>query len=129
MYIGYWTLNKYYYLLLSSLTSLERECYEGEVQPYRKTDYKPIIFQTAVTVPPRVGCVVWSLHLLFSSTYNPWLDSMLWKNHHSVLSCIIELLDENSMIYCMVSCRQISKRGSCDHAPLVERFTAGWFRA
>ena len=28
----------------SSLTPLERECYEGEVQPYRKTDYKPIIY-------------------------------------------------------------------------------------
>ena len=27
-----------------SLTPLERECYEGEVQPYRKTDYKPIIY-------------------------------------------------------------------------------------
>ena len=25
----------------SSLTPLEGECYEGEVQPYRKTDYKP----------------------------------------------------------------------------------------
>ena len=22
----------------------ERECYEGEVQPYRKTDYKPIMY-------------------------------------------------------------------------------------
>ena len=33
------TLLKYY-----SLTPLERECYEGEVQPYRKTDYKTIIY-------------------------------------------------------------------------------------
>ena len=31
-------------LQYSSLTPLERECYEGEVQPYRKTDYKPIIY-------------------------------------------------------------------------------------
>ena len=31
-------------LQYSSLTTLERECYEGEVQPYRKTDYKPIIY-------------------------------------------------------------------------------------
>ena len=28
----------------SSLIPLGRECYEGEVQPYRKTDYKPIIY-------------------------------------------------------------------------------------
>ena len=27
----------------SSLTPLEMECYEGEVQPYRKIDYKPIL--------------------------------------------------------------------------------------
>ena len=33
------TLLKY-----SSLTPMERECYEGEVQPYRKTDYKPMIY-------------------------------------------------------------------------------------
>ena len=31
-------------LQYSSLTPMERECYEGEVQPYRKTDYKPIIY-------------------------------------------------------------------------------------
>ena len=31
-------------LQYSSLTPLEWECYEGEVQPYRKTDYKPIIY-------------------------------------------------------------------------------------
>ena len=31
-------------LQYSSLTPLERECCEGEVQPYRKTDYKPIIY-------------------------------------------------------------------------------------
>ena len=30
-------------LQYSSLTPLER--YEGEVQPYRKTDYKPIIYE------------------------------------------------------------------------------------
>ena len=30
-------------LRYSSLTPLERECYEGEDQPYRKRDYKPII--------------------------------------------------------------------------------------
>ena len=27
-------------LQYSTLTPLERECYEGGVQPYRKTDYK-----------------------------------------------------------------------------------------
>ena len=32
-------------LQYSSLTPLERECYEEEVQPYRKTDYKPIIYK------------------------------------------------------------------------------------
>ena len=32
----------------SSLTPLERECYEGEVQPYRKTDYKPMIYSVYV---------------------------------------------------------------------------------
>ena len=31
-------------LQYSSLTPLERERYEGEVQPYQKTDYKPIIY-------------------------------------------------------------------------------------
>ena len=31
-------------LQYSSLTPLERECYEGEVQPYRKTDYKLMIY-------------------------------------------------------------------------------------
>ena len=31
-------------LQFTSLTLLESECYEGEVQPYRKTDYKPIIY-------------------------------------------------------------------------------------
>ena len=35
---GHKTLLQY-----SSLTPLERECYEGEVQPYRKRDYKLII--------------------------------------------------------------------------------------
>ena len=30
-------------LQYSSLTPLERQCYEGEVQPYRKTDYKPMM--------------------------------------------------------------------------------------
>ena len=30
-------------LQYSSLAPLERECYEGEVQPYRKTDYKPMM--------------------------------------------------------------------------------------
>ena len=30
-------------LQYSSLTPLESECYEGEVQPYRKTDYKPMM--------------------------------------------------------------------------------------
>ena len=28
-------------LQYSSLTLLKKECYEEEVQPYRKTDYKP----------------------------------------------------------------------------------------
>ena len=31
-------------LQYSSLTLLERECYEVEVQSYRKTDYKPMIY-------------------------------------------------------------------------------------
>ena len=30
-------------LQYTSLTPLEREWYEGEVQPYRKTDYKPMM--------------------------------------------------------------------------------------
>ena len=33
-------------ILFISLTPLERECYEGEVQPYQKTDYKPIIYKS-----------------------------------------------------------------------------------
>ena len=32
--------------LLQYSSPLERECYDGEVQPYRKTDYKPIIIYT-----------------------------------------------------------------------------------
>ena len=35
-------------LQYSSLTPLERECYEEEVQPYWKTDYKPIIYILSV---------------------------------------------------------------------------------
>ena len=31
-------------LQYSSSTLLKRECYEEEVQPHRKTDYKPIIY-------------------------------------------------------------------------------------
>ena len=38
-------------LQYSSLTPLERECYEGEVQPYRKTDYKPIILDKYPRIP------------------------------------------------------------------------------
>ena len=34
-------------LQYSSLTPLERECYEGKVQPYRKTDYKPMMMMAA----------------------------------------------------------------------------------
>ena len=30
----------------ASLTLLERECHEGEVQPYVKTDYKPMMMNT-----------------------------------------------------------------------------------
>ena len=30
--------------LYSSSTLLKKECYEEEVQPYRKTDYKPLIY-------------------------------------------------------------------------------------
>ena len=56
---------------------------------------------------------------LFSSTDNIWLDSMLWKNLYSVMSCIVELRDEDSVIHCIVSCRQIDKSGCCNHAPLT----------
>ena len=34
-------------LQYSSLTLLKKEGYEGEVQPYRKTDYKPTIYRTS----------------------------------------------------------------------------------
>ena len=37
-------------LQYSSLTLLERECYEGEVQRYRNTDYNPIMMITALSV-------------------------------------------------------------------------------
>ena len=36
---GHKTLPQY-----SSLTLLKKECYEDEVQPHRKTDYKPMIY-------------------------------------------------------------------------------------
>ena len=36
---GNWSTLLHY----SSLTPLERECYGGEVKPYRKTDYKSMI--------------------------------------------------------------------------------------
>ena len=32
----------------SSVTLMEKECYEVEVQPYRKTDYKPMFFNREV---------------------------------------------------------------------------------
>ena len=35
-------------LQYSSLTPLERECYEEEVQPYRKTDYKPMMMMNSI---------------------------------------------------------------------------------
>ena len=69
--------------------------------------------------------ILWFLHLLLSlisSTYNIQLDSRFWKNIHSVLSCVVELLDEDYMIHCIVTCRHIDKGGSCDHAPLVVIF-------
>ena len=52
------------------------------------------------------------LRVLFSSTSS---------FGHYVLEecCIVELLDEDSMIHCFVCCRQIDKSGSCDHTPLV----------
>ena len=50
----------------------------------------------------------WFLHpvrSLFSFTYNLWLDRIFWNNLHSLLSYIVELLDEDSTIHCIVSCR------------------------
>ena len=53
MYIGYWTLNKYIIHvykpgIMKRSTSLqkemEKEYYEEEVQLYRKTHRKPIIY-------------------------------------------------------------------------------------
>ena len=41
------------------------------------------------------------------------------KKLHSVLSCVVELLDEDYMSYCIVNCRQIDKNGSYDYTPLV----------
>ena len=32
---------------MKGLTSLERECYEGKVQRYRKMDYKPMMMMAA----------------------------------------------------------------------------------
>ena len=46
-------------LQYSSLTPLERECYEGEVQPYRKMDYKPMMMmmiRTKRIQPARGWC-------------------------------------------------------------------------
>ena len=37
----------------------------------------------------------------------------------AVMCCIVELLDVNYMVHYIVSCRQIDKSGSSDHAPLV----------
>ena len=37
-------------LQYSSLTLLERKCYVGEVQPYRKTDYKPMMMMLCVLI-------------------------------------------------------------------------------
>ena len=47
---------------------------------------------------------------------------MLWKNLYSVLSCVVELLDEDYIIHCMSTCIQIDNSGSCDHAPLLVIF-------
>ena len=64
---------------------------------------------------------MFSRSLLYSPTQNLRLDSMFWKTIYSVLSCvgIVEFLDENSMVHCVLSSRQIDKSGSCVHVPLV----------
>ena len=42
----------------------ERECYEEEVQPYRKTDYKPIIYiAMGSAMLCYLMCVVSSLYI------------------------------------------------------------------
>ena len=52
-------------LRYSSLTPLEKECYEGEVQPYRKRDYKPVII---------------SILLIYYHTYMHKLETYLVHN-------------------------------------------------
>ena len=47
-------------LQYSSLTPLERECYEGEVEPYRKTDYKPIIYIILKASSQHIPSKLWS---------------------------------------------------------------------
>ena len=60
------------------LTPLERECYEGEVQPYRKTDYKPIIciytslhtLQTNASCIPFIYCMIlWYIIIYMSHSH------------------------------------------------------------
>ena len=46
-------------LQYSSLTPLERECYEGEVQPYRKTDYTPIIYKYIAIILSILFPLIW----------------------------------------------------------------------
>ena len=40
----------------------ECECYEEEVQPYRKTDYKPIIYKSQIS---------WSYEIVYKSAGGP----------------------------------------------------------
>ena len=53
-----WASGRKTLLQYSSLTPLERECYEGEVPPYRKTDYKPIRM-----TPPLFPPDLWNVNI------------------------------------------------------------------
>ena len=37
-----------------------------------------------------------------------------------MLSCVVKLLDEDYVIYCIVNCRQLDKGSYCDHPTLVD---------
>ena len=66
-------------LQYSSLTPLERECYEGEVQPYRKTGYKPIIY---------IYIYIYThTYIYISWIYSPFSD---WLHLLLSIGCLIE---------------------------------------
>ena len=76
-------------LKCSSLIPLERECYEREVQPYRKTDYKSIIYNTELQmIKVHINN---TNHITIANIYIPPRDST--STHYKI--------DDTAIQHCM----------------------------